>query len=264
MRSTSAWIWVPPTCCTSTPIFSASARNCGSLSVCAKASRSAFTRSAGTPGGAKNGRPISCGANRNSNTLRSSGVFHPVEGPRIELGILVADQRLDRDGAAGDGEDGAVARRGVGDIVGGDEPARARHVLHDEVRTAGEVAPHVAGERLRIEARAAAGREAHHDGDLLAAVEVRDRVLRGAGQWREAGHGRDEPRARQSHVRPPSGHRRSLALIARDRAAVMSARRERDRTLATSSEQSEGKPNADASCQTPVTTTGTYGRTCIY
>jgi hypothetical protein len=114
------------------------------------------------------------------------GGADPVELPAVELGVLVAEQRLDRGGAAGDREGGAVARHGVGHVVGEQEPAGARHVLHDEARAARNVASHVAGERLGVEARAAAGGEADQDRDLLAAVEVGDRVLRGAGRGQGA------------------------------------------------------------------------------
>ena len=272
MRSTSIWICSPPTCCTSTPILSASARNCGSFKVCAKAQgahalrRDARRREERPPhllrreqefenlavvgrlGVVDDGRDVGqlrvllerhlvkdvdllvlepvafaqleegpadpaeafhlaslhrqqdfggpgitqhdlelrsdelvrclrkhdlgcisagpadngfcgegvlqrlhlCGVPQGAGRVFDIGGADPVELAGIELGVLVAEERLDRDGAAGDRECGAVARRGVVDVIGRHQSARAGHVLHDQIRTAGKVASHVTGECLGI------------------------------------------------------------------------------------------------------------------
>src|SRR5262245_31018889 len=65
----------PVTGSTSMPSLAASAKNSGSLNVAKKLSRNAARRSAGMSGGAKNGRPKTCSAIRNSSTRRCSSVF---------------------------------------------------------------------------------------------------------------------------------------------------------------------------------------------
>jgi hypothetical protein len=80
----------------------------------------------------------------------------------------------------------------------GDQTAGPGHVLDDQARIARQVASHVARERLRVEARAAAWREPHDDGDLLALVEIRH-VLGGARRRRQSKRGGDEEHELQLH-----------------------------------------------------------------
>jgi hypothetical protein len=122
----------------------------------------------------------------------------PAELAAIEFGIGVADERLDRHGAARDGEHAPVARGGVEEIVGGKQPARARHMLDHQARTAGKIAAHMMSKRLRIEARTAAGTIAHDHGQLPPAVEIGDLVRRGTGARRNQAGEAGGNRRRQS------------------------------------------------------------------
>jgi hypothetical protein len=70
----------------------------------------------------------------------------------------------------------SVARRLRGQEVRHLEPARARHVLHDHVRRAWDVAGDVAREQAREHVVLAAGADADQERDGLAAVEVGDRL----------------------------------------------------------------------------------------
>jgi hypothetical protein len=115
-----------------------------------------------------------------ADTVLDVGVADPVELQRVEPSVLVSQQGLQRRGAGCDGEFRSIARGVVVDIVGGDQAARSRHVLDHEGRIARKILAHVPGERLGIEARAAAGAEADRNLDLPALVEVGDRVLRAA------------------------------------------------------------------------------------
>src|SRR5262249_13102703 len=93
----------------------------------------------------------------------------PAEARWIELRTLaVTEQRFERDAACESGEDGAVPRCGVVEIVDRTQAARARHVLHQNGRVVRNVARHVAGKRSRIEIVAAARTETTKNADGLA------------------------------------------------------------------------------------------------
>ena len=86
---------------------------------------------------------------------------------------------------------GAVGRRRGGDIAHRIQARRARHVLHDDVRLARDVAADVAREHARVVVVTAARRETDDDADRLAFVEIRD-VLRGSRSG-EQGKGGKRP-----------------------------------------------------------------------
>ena len=101
----------------------------------------------------------------------------PVELDRIVLGVGgIAEQRLERNAALRCADMQAVLGRDIGDVVGHDQAAAARHVAHDHLRLTRQVAAEIFGEQPRVEVVAAAGRETDIDGDVLALVELRRRL----------------------------------------------------------------------------------------
>ena len=95
----------------------------------------------------------------------------------------------------------AVPSRGAAlrDIVGGAHRARAGHVLHHDVRIAGNESRHVAREQPHVDVVAAAGVVADDDVDALALVEIGDCVglrCRAHRQQCQAGDCRQNPPAR--------------------------------------------------------------------
>ena len=99
------------------------------------------------------------------------GAADPGELGGVVLRALVAEQRLERDAAAGGAERGAVARRGLVEPVGEPQPAGALHVLGHHRRVARDVLAQVAGEKPRIEVVAAARAVGDVEVDRLAPVE---------------------------------------------------------------------------------------------
>jgi hypothetical protein len=67
------------------------------------------------------------------------------------------------------------------DVIGGREAASRGHVLHDDGRIACNVLAHVPRHQARLGVVAAAGARANDEADLLAGVELRDRLRAGRG-----------------------------------------------------------------------------------
>jgi hypothetical protein len=88
-----------------------------------------------------------------------------------------AEQRLDHRAHEQPADHRAVLRRDVVDVGRGDVAGRARHVAHDDARIAWKVPAEVARDGAGIEIVAAARRGRGDDGDGLATVELRDRIL---------------------------------------------------------------------------------------
>ena len=125
----------------------------------------------------------------------------------VELAEIEPDRRripvLDQQHAALDERDGgAVLGRDVEHVVGGGEAAGRRHVLHDDGGIAGDVPADMARHQPRLGVVAAARRRADDQRDLLAGVELGDR-LGDAGGAASAQH-------RRHDERQPSASRRSL------------------------------------------------------
>ncbi len=101
----------------------------------------------------------------------------PGQRARVEPHIgVVADDGEERHVARKGGDRGAVVRRGIGEEVDGAQTAGARHVLHDHVWIAGNVPAEMSGEQPSIDVIAAAGAVADDQLDLLALVELGDRI----------------------------------------------------------------------------------------
>ena len=95
----------------------------------------------------------------------------------LDLELLGIGQRVGDHAGIEGGDDGAVLVGRAIEVAHGREAAGARHVLHDDVRLAGDVVADVAAERAGVEVVAAARREADDNRDRLAGVE--GVVLRG-------------------------------------------------------------------------------------
>ncbi len=93
---------------------------------------------------------------------------------RIEAERLVHGQAL-----ADDGQDGAILRSDLGDVVGCADAAAPRHVDMHDLRAAGDMLDHVAAEQPRIGIVTAADTGTDDEADLLARVEFRHRIGKG-------------------------------------------------------------------------------------
>ena len=107
------------------------------------------------------------------------GAADPVELHRIEADVRDLHHRRRRHRARRHPDHGAVARRHVEHVVGRDQRARARHVLDDDVRIAGDMSGHMSCKQPRPHVVVAAGGRADDDPDLLAFVEFVGRLRRG-------------------------------------------------------------------------------------
>ena len=104
---------------------------------------------------------------------RIAHVADPVELPQIGLEGRVEPERLiGRQSLADHGEDRAVFWREFSDPVGRHDAAAARHVDRHDRRIAGDVAPHVAGEKSGILVVTAAGRRADDHLHLAAGPRI--------------------------------------------------------------------------------------------
>ena len=79
-----------------------------------------------------------------------------------------------------DAHERAVPRGEIEKVVGRGQTARARHVLHDDGRSAGDVTADVARHGAGIDVVPAARRRSDHYGDRLARVEIRNIVSGGS------------------------------------------------------------------------------------
>ena len=94
----------------------------------------------------------------------------PLEVGEIDHWLVRRQHLRDQPGIEG-GDDGAVLRRGGVEIAHRRHAGRARHVLHDHVRIAGDVAAVVPRQHARVDVVAAAGRIADDQRHGLAVVE---------------------------------------------------------------------------------------------
>ena len=128
----------------------------------------------------------------------------------IEIDLVRLDDGLGDHARIEDGHDGAVLRRGQVEIAHRRQAPRPRHVLHDDGRIAGNVAADIARQHAGIIVVAAGGREADHDGEELALVEIVGARLR---HQRQHSH-----QQRRKTKRPALEHRhpyrRSCSLVA--------------------------------------------------
>ena len=138
--------------------------------------------------------------------VRKDHIGDPVELAQIGLELRRHAERLvGGEPLADDADHGAVAGRDLRHVVGGDDAAAAGHVHHDHRRIAGDVLAHEAGDQPRIGVVVGGRHGAHDDADLLAAVEIGDRVGRG----RAGGRGSSRSTEQHWHSAAPQrpGHR---------------------------------------------------------
>ena len=96
----------------------------------------------------------------------------PAVFAEIELHLVGLHDGLGDQAGIEDGHGGAVLGRRHVEIAHRGQAAGARHVLDDDVGIAGDVADEMARQRSGIDVIAAARREADHDGEGLALVEI--------------------------------------------------------------------------------------------
>ncbi len=142
------------------------------------------------------------------------GASDPVELHGIEADVRDLHHRRRRHRARRHPDHGAVARRDVEDVVGGDQRSRARHVLDDDVRVAGDVAWQMSRQKPRPHVVVAAAGRADHDPDLLALVEFVGGLRRGRRNAKRAAHRQQDRCPACSHARLPR-----LSRARNDRAA---------------------------------------------
>ena len=96
----------------------------------------------------------------------------PNFGRLVLRALAAAEQRIEIGAAREAAEGGAVLGRHRVEEVRGFQAAGARHVLHDDIGLAGNVASDVARERAGVEVIAAARRIAEYEVDVPAGVEL--------------------------------------------------------------------------------------------
>ena len=111
---------------------------------------------------------------------------------------------------ADDADHGAVARRDLRHVVGGDDAATAGHVDDDQRRVTGDMLAHVTGDEPRILVIVGARRGPHDDADLLAAIEVRDRIGSRRGRTNADAQHRDAQQ-RSAQMRGAYGRHRQTS-----------------------------------------------------
>ena len=117
----------------------------------------------------------------------------------IEVDLVRLDDGLGDHARIEDPHHRAVLRRGQVEIAHRGQAPGARHVLHDDGRIAGNVIADIARQHARIIVVAAGRREADHDGEELALVEIVGARLR---HKRQHGH-----QHRRKTKRPALDHR---------------------------------------------------------
>ena len=106
-------------------------------------------------------------------------VADPAEVEEVDADLLRHGQRLRDQPGVERVDEGAVGGRGGGGVLHRIEARGARHVLHDDVGIARDVAAEMPRQHARVVIVAAAGREADHDANGLALVEGCDVLRRG-------------------------------------------------------------------------------------
>ena len=120
------------------------------------------------------------------------------------------EQRVEHGAVLQRADDSAVLGRHIIDLRSGRVARRARHVGHHHARIARNVFRHVASEEPRIDVIAAAGGRADDQRDLLAAIELGDRVLGERAAGRKGGD-RKGRHQQQPAPHPPACHQGRLA-----------------------------------------------------
>ena len=120
----------------------------------------------------------------------------PDEAARVGFDIGLSHHRLAGEIARERADHGAVARRHVGDEIGGDDARRLRHVLHDDGGLSGNVPLQMFGEKARADVVVAADRMPADQTDLLALVEILHALPAGPRR-----HARNQAECRQPVTR---------------------------------------------------------------
>ena len=106
-------------------------------------------------------------------------ISQPVELLELEAHAARIAQLGEQHATLDERDDGAVLRGAVVDLIGGDEAAGGRHVLHDDGRMAGDEAAEMPRRQSCQQVVAAADPRAGNEGDLFAGIERRLGCARG-------------------------------------------------------------------------------------
>ncbi len=145
-----------------------------------------------------------------------AGRAQPVELGGVEAHAASVQHLMQRHGVVDAGDGQAVLGRDVVHVVGGQHVAAARHVLHDQGRVAGDVAPHVARDHPRGEVVDPAHPGAGDDGDGLALVELGRRFRRGRPHDPDRPAGQAPARHREVKASSASGVAREVVAFLDD------------------------------------------------
>ena len=138
-----------------------------------------------------------------ANRMRHFRTAEPVEFDRIELDVRHLGQRDMRHVAVDHADHGAVLRRDVVEVIGGDDAAGARHVLVHEGRIAGQQLGHLRRDQPREHVVVGGRRRRDDHPDLLAAEELLGRLAARfvCARQQQAGNGDRSARA-SAHAFP--------------------------------------------------------------
>src|SRR4051812_49481573 len=100
-------------------------------------------------------------------------ISQPVELLELEAYAARIAQLGEQHATLDERDDGAVLRGAVVDLIGGDEAACGRQVLHDDGRMAGDEAAEMPRRQSCQQVVAAADPRAGNEGDLFASIERR-------------------------------------------------------------------------------------------
>ena len=94
------------------------------------------------------------------------------EFARVEFDSRLTEHLAQKQAADEMADGQAVGFRGFVNMIGGDQAARAGHILDDDARNTGNVLTHMTRDRARVSIETAARGKANDDFDRLAFIEI--------------------------------------------------------------------------------------------
>jgi hypothetical protein len=103
--------------------------------------------------------------------MRYGGVADPGKPLPVELDLFAADQLIEVERGLNRADGEAVRLGYLVDVIGGNHGRHARHVLHDDIGSAGNMLRDELGNHARVEIVDAAGRRARYQPDGFALIK---------------------------------------------------------------------------------------------